>query len=58
LRCSTWEWAKIVARSSSTDCEIVGQQCVDLTGQRRRAVAVGDRLIIGDHDHHLDAEVL
>ena len=40
------------------DGEVVGHQPVDVAGQRRRAVAVDDRLVVGDEHHELDAEVL
>jgi hypothetical protein len=37
---------------------MVGQRYVDIAGDRRRAVADGDCLIVGDHDDHLDAEIV
>ena len=40
------------------DGEVVGQQPVDVLGQRRRAVAVDDGLEIGDEDHQVGAGVL
>lgn len=59
LSASTWECAKIVARPGSTpDSQVVGHQRLDIAGQRRWAVAVDDRLVVGDQHDQVDAEVL
>jgi hypothetical protein len=38
--------------------KIVGDQAEDVSGQRCRRLAIGDRLVVGDQHHDLDAEVL
>ena len=40
------------------DGQVVGEQLLDIGGQRSGAVAVGDCLVVGDHHEHVDPFVL
>ena len=55
----TSEWAKIVARVGvDAHGQVVGDELLDVPRQRCRAVAVGDRLVVGDEHHQIHALVL